>query len=658
MSGICGIFNQDGCPVAAGDLHRMLSLLVQRAPEGTAHRQEGCIGFGHTLLATTLEVQWDHQPLRHARSGCMVSADVRLDNRDELLTALHMTEHAAEMGDAGLILAAYLAWGEECVVHLRGDFAFAIWDPRRQALFCARDHFGVRPFYYHHTPGRFFAFASEPRAILVLPQIPYRINEGRIADFLVSELEGIDHVSTFFEEIYRLAPAHALRVTPEGVTQWRYWTLEAGPELKLSSDEAYAEAFLDVFTTAVRRRLRGGPVGSMLSGGVDSGSIVAVASRLRRQAGQGPLPTFSATSPVGIDCIETRTIGAALTLAGLDASTLDYEQLDDLQPALGELTWNLAEPFDYHMTLLRTMYLAAHRRGLKVLLDGIDADLVLSGGNYFVHLLRSGSWLTAYRDARVYQAFWGDSYPAWRTLFSAARGAFMPPILRQLRRRLRPRAKEQRAGRVLNGSIMNPSFARRVALADRLQTLDSHKQAQIGVDERQRRAQTIMHPYLAVGLERYDRTAAAVAIEPRHPFLDLDVVDFSLRLPVRQLAAGGWHKAILRRAMAGQLPDAVRWRPGKQHLGFRFTLELVRKAQDQIRQTLEANWQPLAPYIDVDRMRLASHADFTEDWTQASEVYEVAHLAAWLRAHKERPQPGSLNIVQDFTFVHTQGAIP
>ena len=202
MSGICGIFNQNASPVAAADLQRMLSLLVQRAPEGISRWQEASIGLGHTLLATTPGASWESQPLRHEPSGCVISADARLDNREALLGDLRMAERAGEMGDAGIILAAYLAWGEEWVEHLRGDFAFAIWDPQRQALFCARDHFGIRPFYYHHTPGRFFAFASEPRAILVLPQTPYRINEGRIADFLVSELEGIDHVSTFFEEKY------------------------------------------------------------------------------------------------------------------------------------------------------------------------------------------------------------------------------------------------------------------------------------------------------------------------------------------------------------------------------------------------------------------------------------------------------------------------
>ena len=189
------------------------------------------------------------------------------------------------------------------------------------------------------------------------------------------QLEGIDKTSTFFEEVYRLPPAHALTVTPEGVRLRRYWTLEPGPELRLPSDEAYAEAFLEVFTEAVRCRLRGaGPVGSMLSGGMDSGSVVAVARGLLAEAGQGPLPTFSAVGPDPRTCIETRAIQAALTMDGLDPCTVSHARAGGAAAGPGGADLELDEPFDYHMTLVRVLYLAAHRQGVKALLDGIDGD--------------------------------------------------------------------------------------------------------------------------------------------------------------------------------------------------------------------------------------------------------------------------------------------
>ena len=470
------------------------------------------------------------------------------------------------LGDAGLILRAYQEWGERCPERLLGDFAFAIWDARAHRLFCARDHFGVRPFYYFHGPGRLFAWASEPRAILTLGEVPHRINEGRIADVLVDQLEGIDKTSTFFEDVFRLPPAHSLTVTPDGMRRQRYWTLEAGPELRLGSDEAYVEAFLDVFQEAVRCRLRGaGTVGSMLSGGMDSGSVVAVARELRAKAGEGPLPTFSGVGPDPEDCVETRTIQAALTMDGLASHAVSHACLDEVLPELQELTWSIAEPFDGQMTLGRSVYLDARRHGVKAILDGIDGDTVLSEGSHITRLIRRGRWLTAYREAVGQDRFWGGYYPAWRELARGARSAFAPMPVRRLNRALHGDRGAQ-VKRNIESSIINPEFARRVDLGGRLRALAAHAGPGLPEDLGQERARALDHPYLTVGLERYDRVASALAVEPRHPFLDLRVISFCVALPGDQKLDRGWPKAILRRAMAGRLPDAVRWRRGKEHL--------------------------------------------------------------------------------------------
>jgi asparagine synthase (glutamine-hydrolysing) len=197
MSGICGQFNLDDAPVAAADLRAMTSILGQRGPDRTDQWQDGSVGLGHTLLATTPELEFERQPFKHAETGCVITADVRLDNRKELLAALGLSGRRESVGDAELILRIYLEQSEDCLDRLLGDFAFAIWDPRHQKLFCARDHFGMRPFCYHHSPSKRFLFASSPQSILVLAQVPYRINKGRIADFLVPQLEWIDYKHVF-----------------------------------------------------------------------------------------------------------------------------------------------------------------------------------------------------------------------------------------------------------------------------------------------------------------------------------------------------------------------------------------------------------------------------------------------------------------------------
>jgi asparagine synthase (glutamine-hydrolysing) len=641
MSGILGLFNQDGAPVVDRDLVQMACMLERRGPEGTACWRSGSIGLGHTRLATTPEAVFERLPLAHADTGCVITADVRLDNRAELIAALRIPQGARPTGDAEILLSAYVAWGESCVERLLGDFAFGIWDPRRRALYCARDHFGMRPFYYHNTASRFFAFASEPRAILVLSQTPYRINEGRIADYLVSQLEGIDKTSTFFEEVFRLPPAHALTVTPEGVRLRRYWTLEPGPELQLPSNQAYAEAFLDVFSEAVRCRLRSaGPVGSMLSGGMDSGSVVAVARGLLAKEGRGPLPTFSATAPDPNACIETRTIQAALTMDDLDPCTIHYGQLDELMPELEDLTWSLDEPFDGHMALIRVIYLAARRRGIKVLLDGVAGDTMLSEGSHLVRLMRAGRWVTAYREAVGQNRFWGGNhYPPLREWVRSGLSAFAPDSVRQLRRRLLGPWRARRAlERNIRESIIDPAFARRVNLMERLRILAAHRSGGFLPDLPKEHAQTIDHPYLTIGRERYGRVASAVAVEPRDPFADRRVAAFCVRLPGEQKLDGGWPKAVLRRAMDGRLPDAVRWRRGKESLGWSFNLALMKMENGRVRVDAEIDESILAPYVNLsDRLACRSTVD-PGDPEQVEKESQAAHLAAWLHRHAKRPR--------------------
>jgi len=569
MSGICGLFFLNGTTPQPGQIEAMSAPLQRRGPDGTQHYQEGPLALGHTLLATTPEALHETLPFLDLGSGCCITADVRLDNREELLTALALSEANRVIGDGELLLRAYLHWGEACLDHLLGDFAFAIWDPRIQRLFAARDQMGMRQLIYSHVPGKLFAFASEPRAVLKAPGVPQRINEGRIADFIEDYLEPIDLTSTFFEEVYRLPPAHCLSVDANGLKIRRYWTLQPQPLLQLDSDQAYVDAFLKVFTQAVQCRLRSaGPVGSMLSGGMDSGSVVAVATRLLQAAGSGPLQTFSAVGPDPESCIETRTIHESIKVPGIQSHLISWAELEPDAEELLRLLKTVDEPFDAQMNLIRAVYLPAHRNGIKVMLDGVAGDIMLSYSDRVIQLLRSGHWLQAIKDARGEARFWGDGSGWWRPLLLSARRAATPNWARRLRNRLRDPSQ------VTPNPLMNPALAERVNLAARIEKNRSHGLVE-RIDFARTRVNAISQSHLVVGRERYDRTAAALGIEPRDPFMDLRVVNFCLSLPGSQLESGGWPKILLRRAMQGLLPDAVRWRHGKQHLGWTFTTRLL-----------------------------------------------------------------------------------
>ena len=578
MSGICGIVRLDDSHVSPAEIRAMTRALERRGPDGTSEWIEGGVALGHTLLATTPEALVERLPLTDPGSGCTITADVRLDNREELLPALGLDSETRVVGDGELILRAYVEWGEDCPKHLLGDFAFAIWDPRSQQLFCARDHMGMRQLIYHHDAGRHFVFATEAEAVLAHPAVPRRINEGRIADFL-DNLEGLDLTSTFFGQVYRLPPAHSLRVSARGMSMDRYWDLQLPPKLELRSDKDYADAFMEVFRRAVRCRLRSpGPIGATLSGGIDSNAVVAVAAGLLAGEKNGRLLTFSGVGPDPATCVETRAILAASAGPNLLPHLVDYSRLKDRIAEVGGLTLACDEPFDAHMTLLRTVYLDAHRAGVRTVLDGAGGDVVLGAGDVVAQQLASGRVFGAISELggmpkSVLELKWRT-----RRLLAAAWATFAPTSLSDFRRNLTWRIHDDRALR--GKASISADLANRVDLAGRRNRLRGYMARGAPFGRRYRR-DCIIHPHLVVGRERYDRIASSLAIEPRDPYLDLNVIRFCLSLPSEQVQANGVSKVILRRAMQGLCPPEVLSHLSKEHLGWDFTQAFFPYFQDR-----------------------------------------------------------------------------
>ena len=565
MSGLCGVLREDGRPADPAVLAGMLSAMAARGPDRRGQTAEGPLALGHALLATTPEAVHEPMPLRHGPSGCVLTADLRLDNRADLIAALGLDRHGPTLGDGELVLQAYLRWGTDCPAHLLGDFAFALWDPRHRRLFCARDKVGMRQLIYCHRPGSLFAFATDVEALLRHPDVPKRRNEARIADFLEG-LEAIDLTSTFFRDCLRLPPAHALTLEQGHLRIWRYWQLTPRAVIRHGSDGAYCEAFREVFSAAVRARLRSPDrVGSMLSGGLDSGAVSVTAAHLLRAEGLPPLDTFSAidTDP---DCPESAAIRAALGidhivphLITLGTDTVERDAL--LQQIAGSI-----EPFDAHMVMIRALYLAAQRAGHKIMLDGVAGDTTLSTGDVIAHHLSRGRIGTAWREARGQERYWDGETPATRAMQDALKRVLLPAGLRKRRRESRSRA--QFATRAAD-SLLSPALAARIDMPARRAGFARHVFVESDCSPASQ-ALRMLHPNIIVARERYDRVASACGIEPRDPFLDTRVLEFCLSLPIEQIQADGWPKLILRLMLAGSLPDSVRWKTGRHHVGWRY----------------------------------------------------------------------------------------
>jgi asparagine synthase (glutamine-hydrolysing) len=327
VSGLAALFRRDGAPADRRAAQEMLAAAPHRGPDGMWTRISGPVVLGHAKMAVTPEEEHEQQPLVSPRTDCAIIADVRLDNRDDLLARLP-DRPASTLSDAELILRAYEAWGDDAPVHLLGDFAFVIWDPGRQRLVCARDPAGQRALFYRSDRAT-FAAASEIQQLLQDPTVRLVPNEERILDHLVPlNIHRIerDQAATFYQGIYSVPAGHVLVVDREAVRARRYWQLEPPAELRYRRDDEYAEHYLALFSEVVRARLRSSrPVGVLLSGGLDSSSIVAVAQELYR-SGRAVDRGFSSLSFVfdGLECDEHGLIGDLQAKYGFEARYIAY----------------------------------------------------------------------------------------------------------------------------------------------------------------------------------------------------------------------------------------------------------------------------------------------------------------------------------------------
>ena len=287
MSGFVAMLNSDGSPCDVALLRQLTEFLAFRGPDAHDIRAEGSVGLGHALLRTTREAEHERQPLS-LDEKVWIAADARVDGRKELIRALAreacneppISSHAP---DAELILRAYLAWGESCLDHLAGDFAFVIWDPSRRGLFAARDHFGVKPLFYSKT-GSTLVISNTLDCIRQHPAVSDRLDDLAIADFLL--FDGFQEPkATAFADIRRVPPAHLLTSEEGEISTRGYWELSVTEPVHYPQPSNYPERFSELLDAAVADRLRSESAGVLMSGGLDSTTVAASAKRILAHKG-------------------------------------------------------------------------------------------------------------------------------------------------------------------------------------------------------------------------------------------------------------------------------------------------------------------------------------------------------------------------------------
>lgn len=416
-------------------------------------------------------------------------ADARIDGRELL-------------ADEETILHAYEKFGENCVEHLIGDFAFVIWDKRSRRLFCARDHFGVKPFFFAHA-GKSFIFSNALNTLRRDHAVSDALNETVVGDYLAFGLNQ-DLTTTIFRDIQRLPAAHTLSLANGAITTRRYWTPAVKDEIRFRDPQSYVDRFNELFTTAIKDRLRAGRVSISMSGGLDSTAIAVIARDLLPQTGgvQGFTTVYDELIP------DEERHYSTLAASGIG---VPIHHLSADRYALFEGELNQPEPFlisplgGQFSDLLRLMAANA-----PVALTGYDGDALMNEPQRRSYLRRQASQLKASLKRSKAEEFF---YPKW----------------------------------------IDESFARRIDLRHRA------CEAASNIDKRRPATlRALQSKVWAPLFEGYDGSVTRLPLEVRHPFMDVRLVEYLLSIPAKPWCM---NKHILRCAMKDRLPAAVLNRP-------------------------------------------------------------------------------------------------
>jgi asparagine synthase (glutamine-hydrolysing) len=511
--------------------------------------------FGHRLRAMTVEDAFDEQPAAVAGELLFV-AEARVDNRAELAQRLELSSlELAGTADTGLLLAAWRRWGVECLEHLAGGFAFAVWEPRKQRLFLARDHSGERNLYYRHTPDGIL-FATTARAIRACPGVSPELDEATLA----RDLAGLppEYPRSRFREIRQIAPGHCVVAERGTLVHRRYWQIHELPPVRFARDEDYAERFAEILDEAVRARLRTtGGVASELSAGLDSSAVTSSAARLLALEGRG-LTAYTAV-PCGEVCSSPvagvlRDEGPAAAEVARMYPNIRHELVDSTG---SDMLREFERTFPYldlpHAAGLNAVwsnliYERAAASGVKIVLSGALGNFALSysGADILYGLFRQGGWGRTLQMAGALRTMGISSgrNAASQTIFAALPWA--------LRRRLDPLVR----GMDLAWSPLRADRAREFGMLD---------QARRFLFEHTSALPRLMDTQFQCN-QYGDYNAAAMAgwgIEVRDPTADRRVFEFCAAIPQKQYVVGGQGRSLIRRAMRGRLPESTRNRTAR-----------------------------------------------------------------------------------------------
>ncbi len=542
MCGITGIINLNKKSVNRDLISYMNNIISYRGPddEGYYFDDDCGLAFGHRRLSILDLSEAGHQPMTSDDKNLWITYNGEVYNYIEIREKLLARGYNfRSQTDTEVIIKAYQEWGENCVEKFNGMWAFAIWDRNKNKLFCSRDRFGIKPFCYFKS-NNVFIFASEAKQILLHPEYNFNVNKSAVYEYISEEQPNVS--DTLYDGIYQLPGANNLVLdlsedNPQ-VNVYEYWDIDLKNIKKNRSNSEYAEGFYEEFKRSVKYRLRSDvPVAGCLSGGLDSSSIVCLATKFLKEIPDAPLMKTYSSCHKDRRHDETEFVKEVENHTNVDAHHI-YTSPEEFIENIRKIIWHMDGPtINGSINNQYNIFKAAGQDNIKVILDGQGADEYLGGYHsffpiYLASLLKSKNFITFLNELFFIKT---DHKYSFRYLFKNSSKHINPECFNFLSSEVissgKPRHRKQYSNIFRNALYKRTKFNGLPAL-----------------------------------LHYADRNSMAHSIESRVPFLDYKLVEYVYSLPDKQIINNGKTKYVLRNAMKNTLPSKITER--KDKMGF------------------------------------------------------------------------------------------
>lgn len=608
MSGVLALFYYDARAVDEPLFRKMVAAMEICGPDEQNYWEEGHIALGHAMLHTTFESFHECQP-SSLDDQIWLTADVRIDDREGLIEKIFQVANirlSPPVTDDQLILQAYRIWGVNCVDHMIGDFAFALWDRTKNSLFCATDQFGVSPLYYAEIQGG-VCVSNNLNALRLHPEVTGDLDPLAIADYLLLRLN-TNAEGTIYKQIKHIPAAHSLVCQNHHIESRRYWNLDPKPETKYQKPADYLAEFRSLLDTAVSDRIRTDTLATHLSGGMDSTSVTAVANLQKQRVGiPSTLEAYTIDSEYGVEAPFAKEVADKL---GIE-NKVYMEDRDKMGPAL--ITPSLSPPEPSFMSRDNTRFNLLNEFGKKgrVLLTGYGGDPLLQPREL------------SFSDFNSFSKLRGMSAEAMRHKQTFNQ---LPSLGLGIKKALSRRPTQAKTNpQALIPEWINHTFTLKYQL-------DEHySQNQIGRSDLDNRQLTMLNDPLWRRIFCWnDPGFTNIPVKVLHPFFDTRLLAYAQTLPPFP-----WRhkKHILRKCTESELPKTVTRRKKTPHPVNALSEKIKSKGIPENLYTL-MNASKIEPYIDFSWLKQQLKTPEACEKTISKGIMRIVTLAHWLENHE------------------------